>query len=154
MWILQENFRSTPRIIRVGEHMGGNHLAGLKTMETPDMLPGNKKRKDQHQSHMALIGFREREAEAAWIAEAIRVLVPSEAEGAIHDKKDGNTRGLALCRTSPFCCGPRPRCEIYMRALEAAGIPCVVRAGPDLFSQPEVCCFLVTVGDHRWVRRI
>src|SRR5262249_23258602 len=30
----------------------------------------------------------------------------------------------------------------YMRALEAAGIPAIVRAGPDLFSQPEVLFFL------------
>src|SRR5262249_55700227 len=30
----------------------------------------------------------------------------------------------------------------YMRALESAGIPCVVRAGPDLFSQPEVLFFV------------
>ena len=100
-------------------------------------MHGNKKRKDLHHSHVALIGFEERTAEAAWIAEAIRALVPSEAEGAIHDKKDGNTRGLAL---SDLAILLRASTEVrtYMCALESAGIPCVVRAGPDLFSQPEV----------------
>jgi DNA helicase-2/ATP-dependent DNA helicase PcrA len=32
-----------------------------------------------------------------------------------------------------------------MQALETAGIPCVVRAGPDLFSQPEVLFFVSTL---------
>lgn len=133
---LQENFRSTPRIIRLANEWAGT-IAPLKSMKTPDMRAGNPKRKDLHHSHVALIGFEERSAEAAWIAKAIRALVPSEAEGAIHDKKDGNMRGLAL---SDIAILLRASTEVrtYMRALEAEGIPCVVRSGPDLFSQPEV----------------
>lgn len=133
---LQENFRSTPRILDLA-NAWAETISPLKSMETPAMLPGNKKRKDLHRSHVALIGFAEREAEAAWIAEAIRALVPTEAEGAVHDKKDGNTRGLAL---SDIAILLRASTEVrtYMRALESAGISCVVRAGPDLFSQPEV----------------
>lgn len=55
-------------------------------MTTPAMKPGNKTRKDQHQSHLALVSFGDREQEARWIAQAVRILVPSEAEGALHDK--------------------------------------------------------------------
>lgn len=137
---LQENFRSTPRIINLANQWAGT-ISPLKTMKTPDMLAGNLKRKDLHHSHVALIGFKERSAEAAWIAEAIRVLVPSEVEGAMHDKKDGKTRGLAL---SDIAILLRAATEVrtYMHAMESAGIPCVVRAGPDLFSQPEVLVFV------------
>ena len=137
---LRENFRSTPRIINLANQWAGT-ISPLKTMKTPDMLPGNKKRKDLHHSHVALIGFAERTAEAAWIAEAIRVLVPSEAEGAVHDKKDGGVRGLALSDLA-ILLRASTEVRVYMRALEAAGIPCVVRAGPDLFSQPEVLLFV------------
>lgn len=133
---LQENFRSTPRIIGLA-NAWAETISPLRSMATPDMLPGNKKRKDLHHSHVALIGFREREAEAAWIAEAIRVLVPSAAEGAMHDKKDGSARGLALSDIA-ILLRASTEVRVYMRALEAAGVPCVVRAGPDLFSQPEV----------------
>jgi DNA helicase-2/ATP-dependent DNA helicase PcrA len=66
---LQENFRSTPRIIRLANQWSGA-IAPFRTMKTPTVLPGNKKRKDLHHSHVALIGFEERSAEAAWIAEA------------------------------------------------------------------------------------
>lgn len=42
---LQENFRSTPRVIDLANRWAET-ISPLKTMETPDMLPGNKKRKD------------------------------------------------------------------------------------------------------------
>lgn len=45
---------------------------------------------------MALVDFGQRRDEATWIAEAVRILVPSEAEGAMHDKRDGSHRGLTL----------------------------------------------------------
>ena len=32
-----------------------------------------------------------------------------------------------------------------MNALEDAGIPCIVKAGPDLFSQPEVLVFVAAL---------
>lgn len=141
---LQENFRSTPRIIDLANRWT-NTLSPLRTMKTPPMKHGNKRRKDYNSSHVALIGFDNREDEAAWISDAIRALVPSEQEGAIHDKKDGAARGLAfsdiavLVRSSTSV-------RTYMRALESAGIPCVVRAGPDLFSQPEVLLMLGALG--------
>src|SRR5262249_54076527 len=80
---LQENFRSTPRIIDVANRWTET-LSRLRSMNTPAMKHGNKGRIDQHPSHVALIGFADRDDEAAWIGEAIRTLVPSEQEGALH----------------------------------------------------------------------
>lgn len=108
------------------------------------MKHGNLQRLDTHPSHVALVGFAERQSEAGWIAEAIRILVPSAAEGAIHDKKDGSHRGLTL---SDIALLVRSSTDVrtYMQALEDAGVPCVVRAGPDLFSQPEALLFLAAL---------
>ncbi len=133
---LQENFRSTPRVIQVANHWART-ISPLRGMTTPDMLHGKFDRQDQHRSHVAMIGFAERADEAAWIADAIKVLVPHETEGAMHDRRDGTCRGIAL---SDLAVLVRSATDIrtYMMGLEAAGIPSVVRAGPDLFSQPEV----------------
>jgi ATP-dependent DNA helicase UvrD/PcrA len=140
---LQENFRSTPRIIDLANRWA-NSIGRLKTMATPAMTHGNARRRDQHRSHVALVNFADRVSEATWIAEAIRILVPSKAEGAIHDKKDGSHRGLAL---SDIAVLVRSSTDVrtYMQALEEAGIPCLVRAGPDLFSQPEILIFLAAL---------
>ena len=140
---LQENFRSTPRVIALANQWV-NTISPLLKMNTPPMKHGNKLRKDQHPSHVALIGFGHRNQEADWLAEAIRVLVPSEQEGALHDKKDGAHRGLSL---SDIAILVRSSTDVrtYMAALESAGIPAVVRAGPDLFSQPEVLLFLAAM---------
>jgi len=137
---LRENFRSTPRIIDLANKWAET-ISRVRSMETPPMAHGNPKRTDQHQSHIALVNFGTRDKEAAWIAEAIKVLVPTETEGALHDKKDGTPRGLTL---SDIAVLVRSSTDVrtYMNALEAAGIPCVVRAGPDLFSQPEILFFI------------
>ena len=141
---LEENFRSTPRIIDLANRWTDS-LSPLRTMMTPPMKHGNKSRVDYNPSHVALISFGDRETEAAWIAEAIRALVPSEQEGALHDKRGGTTRGLAFSDVAVLV---RSSTSVrdYMRALESAGIPCVVRAGPDLFSQPEVLLMLGALG--------
>ena len=141
---LQENFRSTPRIINLANRWT-NSLSALKTMKTPPMKHGNKRRKDYHPSHVALIGFPDRDDEAAWIADAINALVPSEQEGALHDKKEGATRGLALSDIAVLVRSSTSVRE-YMRALQSAGLACVVRAGPDLFSQPEILLLLGALG--------
>jgi|GEM_PF-869036 DNA helicase-2/ATP-dependent DNA helicase PcrA len=137
---LQENFRSTPRIIRLANDWAGT-IGKVGGMETPPMMHGNKARVDKHPSHVALVSFNDRAREAAWIADAIRVLIPSEAEGAVHDKKNGTKRGITL---SDIAVLVRSSTDVrtYMQALESAGIPCVVQAGPDLFSQPEVLFFV------------
>lgn len=137
---LQENFRSTPRIINLANRWAAS-IGRVRSMETPPMKHGNKTRRDQHRSHVALVSFAERTEEATWIAEAVRALVPSEAEGALHDKKDGSHRGLTLSDVAVLV-RSSTNVRTYMQALEAAGIPCVVRAGPDLFSQPEVLLFI------------
>ena len=137
---LQENFRSTPRIIQLANEWT-NTIGRVGSMKTPPMKHGNKARDDQHASHIALLSFSERAQEASWIAKAIRVLVPSEANGAMHDKKDGAKRGLTLSDIAVLV-RSSTNVHTYMQALEAARIPCVVRAGLDLFSQPEVLFFL------------
>jgi DNA helicase II / ATP-dependent DNA helicase PcrA len=140
---LEENFRSTPRIIDLANRWAGT-ITELRSMETTPMTHGNKGRHDQHKSHLALISFDDRIRESSWIAEAIRILVPTETEGTLHDKKDGSYRGLAL---SDIAVLVRSSTDVrtYMQALETLGIPCVVRAGPDLFSQPEVLLFIAAL---------
>jgi DNA helicase II / ATP-dependent DNA helicase PcrA len=141
---LQENFRSTPRIINLA-NIWTESLSPLRTMKTPPMKHGNKQRKDFHPSHVALIGFDSRDDEASWIADAVRTLVPSEQEGALHDKREGAHRGLALSDVAVLV-RSSTSVRSYMRALESAGLACVVRAGPDLFSQPEVLLLLGALG--------
>jgi DNA helicase II / ATP-dependent DNA helicase PcrA len=140
---LQENFRSTPRIIDLANRWAAS-IGRVRSMDTPPMKHGNAGRQDQHRSHVAMVRFAQREKEATWIAKAIRTLVPSEADGAVHDKKDGTRRGLTL---SDIAVLVRSSTDVrtYMEALEGAGVPCVVRAGPDLFSQPEVLLFLAAL---------
>lgn len=137
---LEENFRSTPRIIDLANRWSAT-ISRIGSVKTLPMKSGNPKRKDWHRSHVALVSFEKRMDEAAWIANAIGILVPSEIEGALHDKRDGTQRGLAM---SDIAVLVRSSTDVrtYMQALEAADIPCVVRAGPDLFSQPEVLFFL------------
>jgi DNA helicase-2/ATP-dependent DNA helicase PcrA len=150
---LQENFRSTPTVIRLANDWAAT-IGRVRSMETPPMKHGNTKRLDHHKSHVAMVSFQGRPQEAAWIADAVRVLVPSEAEGALHDKKDGSPRGLTLSDVAVLV---RSSTDVrtYMQALEAAGISCIVRAGPDLFSQPEVLFYLsalaVTAGCNEFI---
>lgn len=137
---LQHNFRSTPKLIDIANQWADtiNPAGG---MDTTDMLHGKKDRIDIHSSHVAVVDFKEREDEASWIAEAVRAIVPSEALGAEHDRRDGSMRGLAL---SDIAVLVRSSTDVrtYMRVLEDFGIPSIVRAGPDLFSQPEVLLFV------------
>ncbi len=140
---LRENFRSTPRVIDIANYWSDT-ISPASGMETPYMLHGKSDRVDTHPSHIALVRFNERAEEAVWIAEAIRAIVPTEAEGARHDKRDGTFRGLAL---SDIAILVRSSTDVrtYMRALEEAGIHSVVRAGPDLFSQPEVLLLIAAL---------
>lgn len=140
---LEENFRSTPRIVDLANRWAGS-ISPVRSMTTPTMKHGNLTRMDQHRSHVALVRFAVRENEARWIAGAIRALVPSKTKGATHDKKDGSHRGLAL---SDIAVLVRSSTDVraYMQALEAAEIACIVRAGPDLFSQPEILLFIAAL---------
>lgn len=137
---LKENFRSTPRIIDLANQWAKT-IAPAGGMEVPEMLHGKEERVDKDASHVALVNFEVRDQEAAWIGEAIRALVPSAEAGAEHDRRDGSTRGISL---SDIAVLVRSSTDVhtYMQALEAAGVPAIVRAGPDLFSQPEVLFFV------------
>jgi DNA helicase-2/ATP-dependent DNA helicase PcrA len=149
---LRDNFRSTFRLIQLA-NTWAQTISPLRSMKTPPMDHGSSERKDTHSSHLALVGFNDRVHEAEWIAQAVRVLVPSETEGARHDKKGGKFRGITLSDIAVLIRSSTDA-RTYMAALEASGIPCVVRAGPDLFSQPEVLFFLsalaITAGNDEF----
>jgi len=140
---LRENFRSTPRIVEVVNRWADT-ISPLRSMKTPAMRHGHLQRVDYRDSHVSMIGFDERRQEAEWIGEAIATLVPEGEAGAEHDKRDGGKRGLTyndiavLVRSSTDA-------RTYMKALDAAGIPAIVRAGPDLYSQPEVLLILAAL---------
>ena len=133
---LSENFRSTETIISLANSWAETIHPPLG-MDSPAMKHGNLGRKHSHASHLALTGFTDHTAEAEWIAEAIKILVPDKDQGAKHDKKDGTDRGISLADIAILV---RSSTDVrtYMEVLEKAGIPSVVRAGPDLFSQPEI----------------
>lgn len=136
---LSANFRSASRIIAVA-NTWARSIGTPKPMTNPDMLHGRKKRADYDGSHVAALTFPSWSAEAEWIATTIKQLVRADGTGAKHDT-DNEDRGLSyadvavLIRTSKDA-------RTYMNALEGNGIPAVFRAGPDLFSQPEVLLFV------------
>jgi DNA helicase II / ATP-dependent DNA helicase PcrA len=137
---LEENFRSTPRVIDLANRWAST-IGALGSMTTPPMKHGTPARLDQHDSHVGLLGFDSRQEEAEWIAKAINAIAPGNKKGAVHDKRGGGERGIGF---SDIAVLVRSSTDVrtYKHALEAKGIPCVVRAGPDLFSQPEVLLFL------------
>jgi DNA helicase-2/ATP-dependent DNA helicase PcrA len=64
---------------------------------------------------------------------------PSSGEGARHDTENGD-RGLGYADIAVLLRSSTDA-RTYMQVLEKNGIPAVFRAGPDLFSQPEVLLF-------------
>jgi DNA helicase-2/ATP-dependent DNA helicase PcrA len=139
---LPANFRSTGRVIEVANDWAET-IGQVKSMSSPAMTHGRKGRKDYDPSHVAAVEFDQRAEEAEWIARRIAQMVrPATAgtTGVAHDTADGE-RGISygdiavLLRTSTDT-------REYMRVLQDVhGIPAVVRAGPDLFAQPEVLLF-------------
>lgn len=136
---LKDNFRSTPRIIDVANEWADG-IDPVRSMSSPHMIPGQRDgefaRVDKDPSHVAARIFSSRENEAEWIASTITELVKPDSTGAFHDTRDG-ARGLTL---SDIAVLVRSSTDVrtYMNALEARGIPAIVKAGPDLFVQPEV----------------
>lgn len=140
---LTDNYRSTKRIIQVA-NAWARTITPLPGLPSPDMDHGRKTRKDLEPTHVAALAFADRDDEAEWIANSIQQLVKSSrAQGAFHDKQQGD-RGISygdiaiLLRSSTDA-------RLYMSAMRRAGIPAVVRVGPDLFSQPEVLLFLAAL---------
>ncbi|MCZ7434863.1 ATP-dependent DNA helicase [Micromonospora sp. WMMC241] len=137
---LQENFRSTPRVIDIANRWATT-ITPPGGMSTPDMTHGRDERVDYDDSHIAFMSFLEREDEAEWIADTIAAMV-QEKQGARHDEHDGE-RGLRhgdiaiLLRAATDA-------RTYGDALRARGIPVVFR-GSDLFAQPEVLLLLAAL---------
>lgn len=137
---LQENFRSTPRIIKLANKWADT-INPVFTMSSPQMKHGNEKRNDYDQSHVGVFEFPTHEDETEWIAKQIMKLVKTnEGNGASHDTLEGE-RGLTFADIAILIRSSTDARQ-YMTALEKQGIPAVFRAGPDLFSQPEILLFL------------
>lgn len=133
---LTKNYRSTRRIIDLANEWAAT-IGQVGNLPSPPMEHGNQGRNDRDTTHVSLVAFPSRQQEATWIARTINSLVDSTTRtGASHDYR-GSERGLTLSDVAILLrSSTDARC--YMRALEDAGIPAVVRAGPDLFGQPEV----------------
>jgi DNA helicase-2/ATP-dependent DNA helicase PcrA len=148
---LPDNFRSTPRIIRLANEWADS-IGALGTLPSPHMTHGNDDRVDEDASHVALRRFGNRDAEAAWLAETITRLVDGEAEtGVPHDVR-GRVEGEWLSRPRGIgypdiavLTRSSTDANSYRQALESRGIPAVVRGGPDLFQQPEVIVMLMSL---------
>jgi DNA helicase-2/ATP-dependent DNA helicase PcrA len=139
---LPQNFRSTKRIIDLANEWART-IGAVGSMSSPDMKAGNTKRSDLSTTHTAALSFDEREEEAEWIADSVDRLVRRDGRGAFHDTEDGS-RGLSYTDVAVLIRSSTDARK-YMSALEAKGIPAVFRAGPDLFSQPEVLLFLAVL---------
>ena len=140
---LPHNFRSTPRLIDLANRWAGS-ISEVGTMDSPDMIHGRGSRVDFDATHVATLHFESRSDEASWIAESVRSLVKDD-HGATHDKNEESERGIGL---SDIAVLVRSSTDVrtYMRALESNGVPAIVRAGPDLFAQPEVLLMLGALG--------
>lgn len=136
---LPHNFRSTPRIIDLANRWSDS-ISELGAMDTPHMLRGRAGRDDFDTTHLATVNFESRVEEAEWIAETVSSLVKGD-RGAAHDTAEESERGIGL---SDIALLVRSSSDVrtYMRTLEDRGIPSIVRAGPDLFTQPEVLLML------------
>ncbi len=132
---LTRNYRSTPRIIELANRWA-RRIGSVKGMTTLDMQHGKEDRIDDDPSHVACIAFPDEATEAKWIASAVARLVDGgNLHGAAHGKRGiGYADVGVLLRSSTSA-------RVYMKALQRSGIPAVFRAGPDLFSQPEVLLF-------------
>lgn len=148
---LPSNFRSTDKIIQIS-NAWSRTINPLGTLPNPEMLWGNELRIDYDNNHIAMNHFDYRQSEAEWIANTINAMInPNEDRGARHDDRDGD-RGISY---SDIAILLRSSTDVrtYQNALMRAGIPSVVRAGPDLFSQPEVLLFLALLAESSGVNQ-
>ncbi|GII02755.1 ATP-dependent DNA helicase [Planobispora takensis] len=136
---LTRNYRSTPRIIDISNRWNATiNVPG--TMSSPDMSHGRVGRVDAETQHIGIVDFNgDRADEAEWIAATVKELVPSHTLGAAHDTPDGE-RGITYSDVAVLVRSSTDA-RTYLQALRDAGIPAVVKAGPDLFAQPEILLF-------------
>jgi len=148
---LPSNFRSTNRIIRLS-NAWSQTINPLGTLPNPEMTWGRVHRVDYENDHIALHHFNDRHTEAEWIADTIGKMVRQETDqGARHDDR-GDDRGISY---SDIAILIRSSTDVrtYQDALRRHTIPVVVRAGPDLFSQPEVLLFLALLSQVAGIDR-
>ena len=137
---LPSNFRSTPGILQVANDWSQT-ISALGTLPNPEMTWGNNRRQDYSKDHIAVHHFEDRDREAEWIARTIgRMVRPADDQGARHDDREDD-RGISYSDVAILI---RSSTDVrtYQETLRRYGIPSVVRAGPDLFSQAEVLLFL------------
>src|SRR5690606_19454224 len=115
-------------------------IGSVRSMANPWMEHGREERKDRHSSDVAVLEFNTRRDEADGIAQIIGQLVRDNGTGASHDA-NGRERGLTYSAVG-ILVRSATDARTYMETLRERGIPAVFRAGPDLFSQPEVLLFL------------
>jgi DNA helicase-2/ATP-dependent DNA helicase PcrA len=130
---LDDNFRSTPRVIDLANRWSRT-IAAPGGVAAPDMTHGRKARDDYESSHVAFVGFDEREQEAEWIAQTVACMVGPQL-GAAHDDGEAE-RGLRHADVA-ILLRSATQARAYGDALRHRGIPVVFR-GSDLFAQPEV----------------
>ena len=138
---LPDNFRSTERIIDLANQWSDT-ISRLGTLPSPHMTRGNPHRMDYSGTHVAFRRFGNRAGEAAWIGSTVERLVDSpRGMGVRHDVDGDRDRGLGYADIAILV---RSATDVrtYMEGLERLGIPSVVRAGPDLFRQPETILLL------------
>lgn len=141
---LTHNYRSTPRVVSLANSWART-IGTVGRLSSAAMQSGNARRVDRDPSHVSLLNFSDRQAEADWVATTIGQLVQQDRKvGAVHDTRTSE-RGIIysdiaiLLRSSTDA-------RLYMQTLERANIPAVFRAGPDLFAQPEVLLFVGALG--------
>jgi DNA helicase-2/ATP-dependent DNA helicase PcrA len=143
---LEENFRSTPRIINVANEWS-RWITEPGTMTSPPMKHGLASRVDYDTSHVGLTRFETCAEEAAWIADRIKDLIAADrkpVKGARQDVPGQDDRGLGF-EDIVILTRSNTDTATYMHALQDAGIPAVFR-GSDLFRKPEVLAALSALG--------
>lgn len=138
---LDDNFRSTPRVIDLCNRWART-IAAPGGLSSQDMTHGRTSRIDYEAEHVAFLDFGEREDEAAWIADTVEKLVV-DGEGAAHDTAAGE-RGLRHADVAILLRNAR-QASTYAEALRSRGIPAIFR-GSDLFGQPEILLMVGTLG--------
>lgn len=140
---LPDNFRSTSRIVDLA-NAWATSITPLGTLGTPTMVHQRSSRDDWHESHVSIRHFADRDEEAEWITSTIQVMVEGRS-GIPHDVGEDEVRGIGLSDIAVLV-RSATHIRVLMDELERAGVPAVVRAGPDLFRRPEVLLMLGALG--------
>ena len=144
---LKNNYRSTPRIIDISNQWSQT-IEDSGGMSNPNMEHGNTSRQDYANEHVAVCKFNNNSQEAEWIAGTINQLITNESDqlvGAKHDTRTEGDRGITYSDVA-ILLRSATDIRIYQDILRENGIPCVVKGGADLFSQPEVLLFIGALG--------